>query len=121
VNRIISFVGGLVVGALVFGAIGLLFGYEIAERDTPALVVSNLTDDVVTQLVVHSDRESRPIGSLSARASRRVSLSTRHQSPWLTGSVARGTTMESEHVYVTTKVAYFAAIFAGAIVLVPAS
>lgn len=119
-KRILSFVGGVFVGALVFGALGSLIGYTIAESGKPALLVRNLTDADVTQLVLHSDTaQAQSFGTLSPHASRRVRLSGADQSVWLTGSTAAGKSLESEHVYVTSGVLVFGAIYADAISLEP--
>jgi hypothetical protein len=120
VKRIASFVGGILVDALVFGALGSFFGYTIAQRGRPALLVRNLTEADVTQLMVHSDTaRSHSVGTLSPHASQRVPLSGGDQSVWLTGSTTAGKTLESEHVYVTSGVLVFGAICADAISLEP--
>ena len=120
VKRFVNFVGGVLVGALVFGALGAFLGYSIAESGKPALLVRNLTDAGVTQLVVHSDtKHSHSVGTLSPHTSRRVQLSRGDQLIWLTVSTAAGKTLESEHVYVTSGVRVFGAICVDTISLEP--
>ena len=119
-KRLLSYIGAFVLGAIIFGVLGVFFGYEVAQSGTPALLVRNLTDVEVTQVVVHSDREaSRPLGSLSPRGFQRVKLPKGDQSIWITVTAA-GKTLESEHVYATTGVLVFGAICGEAIALHPA-
>ncbi|MEP7249483.1 MAG: hypothetical protein ABI787_06880 [Spartobacteria bacterium] len=119
-KRVACFLGGVLVGALLFAAFGW-FGHRIGGRDTPALVMWNLTDANATQLIMHSDRgDSRSLGMLAARGSKRVPLSGGDQAVWLTVHTAANKALESEHVYVDSFVDYFGVILADSVVLRPA-
>jgi xanthosine utilization system XapX-like protein len=118
VKRLVTFSGGLILGAFLFGALGIFVGYQIAQGGKPALVLHNLTDAEVAQITVHSDAgDSRSIDRLPPKASRRVKLSGRDQALWITGTTTAGRALESEHVYVTSGTLVFGAISENAIML----
>ena len=118
VKRVVTFAAGLILGAFLFGPLGIFVGYQIAQSGKPALVLRNLTDAEVAQITVHSDvGDLRSIDRLPPEASRRIKLLGRDQSLWITGTTAAGTALESEHVYVTSGTVVFGTISDKAIIL----
>ena len=119
VPYIISHIGAFVVGAGIFGFVGVFVGYELAQSGTPAVLVANLTDVEITQIVVHTDRgDSHSLAALSPRASHRVKLLGGDQHVWITVSTPEGKSLESKQVYTTAGGLVFGAICGEAITLV---
>jgi hypothetical protein len=118
VKGLVTFSGGLIVGAFLFGVLGIFVGYQIAQSGRPALVLRNLSNAEVAQVTVHSDTgDLRSIDRLPPKASRRIKLSGRDQALWITGTPAAGKTLESEHVCITSGTLVFGAISENAIML----
>ena len=119
VPYIISHIGAFVVGAAVFGFVGVFVGYVLAQSGTPAVLVAKLTDVEITQIVVHTDRgNSHSPAALSSGASNRVKLLGGDQHVWITVNTPEGKSLESKQVYTTAGGLVFAAICGDAITLV---
>jgi hypothetical protein len=105
-----SFVGGLTIGALVFGIGGAFLGYVLGHGE-PSVIVRNLTDSPIPQVRIETDiGETYTLDSISPAGSGRTDKSL-----WIVATLSDGTTKTSEQIYVTSQGTVFVAVSGDAI------
>jgi hypothetical protein len=110
-----SFVGGLTIGALVFGIGGAFLGYVLGHGE-PSVIVRNLTDSPIPQVRIETDiGETYTLDSISPAGSGRTDISGRDKSLWIVATLSDGTTKTSEQIYVTSQGTVFVAVSGDAI------
>jgi hypothetical protein len=109
-KRIFSFVGGVVVGALVFGTgLGVL-GYVLGAGK-PSVIVRNLTQFPISNIRIEtSGGESYALNDLDPATSARAEIAGGDQSIWLTLTTSTGETRKSEQTYVPGQGTVFIAV-----------
>jgi hypothetical protein len=104
VKRFFPFLGGLIFGALVFGACGIFVGYGLARSDQPAVVVRNITSAAISEVRIETDvGESHRISELLPQKPRRIKISGRDKALWITATTRTGKILTSEKIYVTSQ------------------
>lgn len=115
-RRVLSFVGGLVVGALIFGIGGAFFGYILAHTGEPSVIVRNLTHSPIPQVRIETDvGETYALDSIPPDGSRRTQISGRDKALWVVATLSDGETKTSEQIYVTSQGTVFVAVSGNAI------
>jgi hypothetical protein len=110
-KRLFSFLGGLALGAVVFGAGGIFFGIIVAQSDEPVVVVRNLTPSGIPKVRIETDvGESYAIDNLLTNESRRIHISGRDKALWVVATMPNGETSESEQIYVSSRGKIFVAV-----------
>jgi hypothetical protein len=110
-KRIVSLLGGLVVGAVVFGSTAGFVAYNLAHVGEPSVIVRNLTKFPITQVRIETDvGESYALNEIAAAESRRAQISGGDKLVWVVATTSTGETRESEHIYVTSHGTVFAAV-----------
>jgi hypothetical protein len=107
---IISFVGGVVVGAIVFGtALGLL-GYVIGAGK-PSVIVRNLTQFPITYVRIETSAgESYALSDIGPATSARAEIAGGDKAVWLTLTTSTGQRRKSEQIYVPGQGTVFIAV-----------
>jgi|SRR4051794_4922474 hypothetical protein len=117
-KRILPFLSGLILGAIVFGACGAFFGYSFAITNQPAVVLLNTTAVAIPNLRVETDvGESYSVVDLPPRKSRRIQIAGREKLVWIVATTPSGETLTSDKVYVTSQGIIFAVISEQAITI----
>ena|SRR5947209_5212621 len=117
-NRVVAFVGGLVLGGIVFGFCGTFFGYRLANSSKPAVVVHNVTAAAIPKLNIHTDvGESYVMTDLTPKKPQRLKISGREKALWITATLPSGKTLTSEHIYTTSEGVVFVIVSDDAVVL----
>ena len=115
-RRVLSFIGGLVVGALIFGIGGAFLGYILAHTGEPSVIVRNLTQSPIPQVHIETDvGETYTLDSIPPDGSRRTQISGREKALWVVATLSDGETKTSEKVYVTSQGTVFVAVSGNAI------
>ncbi len=110
-KRYLTFFAGLVIGGILFGAIGMFLGYLITGMGEPVLVVRNVTQESIPRIAINTDiGESYSFESLPPRESRRTKISGRDKSLWITATSGSGKVLTSEKIYVTSRGTVFGAV-----------
>jgi hypothetical protein len=114
-RRAFSFLGGLIVGALVFGIGGAFLGYILGHGE-PSVIVRNLTHSPIPQIRIETDvGETYSLENIPSGGSGRTKISGRDKALWVVASLSDGTTKTSEQIYVTTQGTVFVAVSEDAI------
>lgn len=114
-KRAFSFVGGLTIGAMVFGIGGAFLGYVLGHGE-PSVIVRNLTDSPIPQVRIETDvGETYTLESISPNGSSYTHISGRDKALWVVATLSDGTTKTSEQIYVTSQGTVFVAVSGSAI------
>jgi hypothetical protein len=117
-KRIFSLLGALFLGAISFGSAGVFFGYELAHVNEPTIVMRNLTNSTIALVSVETDiGESYSFTDLLPNESRRIKISGKDKSLWLTTALASGKKVKSETIYVTSGGTVFGTVSADSITI----
>ena len=115
-RRAFSFLGGLIVGALVFGIGGAFLGYILGHLGEPSVIVRNLTHSPIPQVRIETDvGETYTLDSIPPDGSGRTEISGRDKALWVVATLSDGTTKKSEQIYVTSQGTVFVAVSENAI------
>jgi hypothetical protein len=110
-RKLVSFVGGALIGGVVFGAAGIFLGHYVSHSDEPVVVVRNVTHSSIPNLRIETDvGESYDIHDLRPNQSRNIRISGRDKALWILASMPSGKTNSSEHIYVTSRGAVFGVV-----------
>lgn len=102
-KRMFPFLGGLALGAVVFGTAGIFLGIVIAHSDEPIVVVRNLTHSTIPKVRIVTDvGESYAIDNLLTNESRRIGITGRDKALWIVATMPTGETNKSEQIYVSS-------------------
>jgi hypothetical protein len=110
VKRIGSFLGGVAVGALVFGTALGFVGYELGHFGEPSVIVRNLTQSPIHVRIDTDVGESYVLNDIDPAGSRRTQISGRDKALWITATTSTGEARKSEQIYVTSQGTVFVAI-----------
>jgi hypothetical protein len=118
VRRALSFLGGFVVGALIFGIGGVFFGYLLAHFGEPSVIVRNLTHSPIPQVRIETDvGETYALESIPPGGSRRTQISGRDKALWVVATSLTGETKKSEQIYVSSQGTVFVAVSVDALTI----
>jgi hypothetical protein len=102
-KRLFPFFGGLVIGAILFGLLGIFCGYSLALSERPAVIVRNATRMAIPQVTVET-RVGKPDSyPLAPGQSRRIKVSRGKQAVRITARTTKGETLTSEQVYLPSE------------------
>lgn len=114
----LSFLGGLIVGAVVFGLGGIFFGYIFAHRGEPSVIVRNLTHSTIQQIRIETDiSEPYTFQNIPPGESRRTQIVKGDMALWVVVISLTGVTKKSEQIYVASQGTVFVAVSNDAITL----
>jgi hypothetical protein len=99
-----SFLGGILLGGVVFGAAGVFFGIILEHSGEPVVVVHNLSRSSIPNVRIETDvGESYAIDNLLTNESRRIRISGRDKALWIVAVMPTGVTNRSAQVYVSSQ------------------
>ena len=117
-GRAFPFLGGLFIGALIFGLGGVFFGYIFAQSGKPSVIVRNLTHSPIPQIRIETDiDETYTLESIPSDGSRRIQISGRDKALWVVAISQTGETKKSDQIYVSSQGTVFVAISSDAITI----
>jgi hypothetical protein len=118
VKRGFSFLGGLIVGALIFGIGGVFFGYLFAHFGEPLVIVRNLTHSPISQVRIETGvGEFYTLENIPPGESRRTKVSGRDKALWVVVTSPTGERKKSEQIYVSSQGKVFVAVSGDAITI----
>jgi hypothetical protein len=98
-------------GAVIFGVIGIFFGYSLGHSNEPAVVIVNVSKASIQKIRIETDvGESYEFGSLAPYTSRRMKISGRKKAAWIVAVSDSGEKKESQTEYVASEGMFFAVI-----------
>jgi hypothetical protein len=109
-KRVGSFLGGVVIGALVFGTVFGFVGYELGHFGEPSVIVRNLTQSPIHVRTDTDVGESYALNDIDPAASRRTGISGRDTVLWIAATTSTGETRKSEQIDVTSQGTVFVAV-----------
>jgi hypothetical protein len=108
------FIGGFILGAVIFGVVGLVAGWD--WNRTPGVTVRNATDAPISHLEIRSDNghiySMKDLASMSAD---RVKIKGSDQGLSISCTLASGRTLKSSDFYITSDFVVFARIMSDSI------
>ena len=117
-RRGVACVGGVIVGALLFGIGGVCVGWMWAHAGEPRVVVRHLTGATVPHVRIMTDvGESYTIEPIPPAESRRTQVSGRDEALWIVATTATGATHTSAQVYVTSQGTVFVVVSEDAVTI----
>jgi len=110
-RRALPFLGGLAVGALIFGIGGVFYGYNLAHTGEPSVIVRNLTHSSISQVRIETDvGETYTLDDIPPDEFRRTKVSGRDKALWVVATLSDVETKKSEQIYVTSQGTVFVAV-----------
>lgn len=107
----LSFSGGLVVGAVLFGIGGVFFGYLFAHFGEPLVIVRNLTHSPISQVRIETGvGELYTLENIPPGESRRTKISGRDKALWVVVTSPTGEKKMSKQIYVSSQGKVFVAV-----------
>ncbi len=114
----LSFSGGLIVGALIFGIGGIFFGYVFAHHNEPSVIVRNFTHSTIQQIRIETSiGETYTFQNIPPDESRRTQIAKGDMALWVVVTSLAGVTQKSKQIYVTSEGTVFVGISDEAITL----
>ncbi len=110
-KRGFSFLGGLVVGALIFGIGGVFFGFNFSHFNEPSVIVRNLTHSTIQQIRIETDiGETYTFQNIPPGESRRTQIAKGDMAFWVVTTSLTGETKKSKQIYVSNQGTVFVAV-----------
>jgi hypothetical protein len=108
-NRVSTFLTGVIAGGLVIGTALGFIAYELGHSE-PSVIVRNLTQSPIHVRIETDIGESYSLNDIQPSGSRRTQISGRDQALWVEATTSTGGMHKSEQIYVTSHGTVFVAV-----------
>ena len=111
VKRGFSFLGGLIVGAVIFGIGGIFIGFNFGHYGEPSVIIRNFTHSTIQQIRIETDiGESYTFQNIPPDESRRTQIAKGDMALWVVFTSPTGVTKKSKQIYVSSQGTVFVAV-----------